>query len=325
MMKRKMITSAALLMLAPALLTGQANYTINDRGPASYDATSTVADTAGGKELSNVTYQGSEYTITLDKTEVKYSTKILSHGGDLLGGTLLVDGVEYSVYLPANGPFNVKNTRAESIPTYKAMDILLFSNACRIGVDYDKDGAISNGEYWAANHPIRFGNRMLEIKSISEDGKRVVLAESSVPVAGLIVGQLAPDFAFTDQAGKTHTLADYRGKYLILDLWSVTCSPCRANMAQVKELQQQVGEDKLAVLLFSADKSYGISDAEERNKATLEKLGISWDNVLIPDAWNTLVRKFNTHGYGLWMIDPTGKVVVAGPGHNMDAVRTAIQ
>lgn len=270
------------------------------------------------------TQSGKDYLVKLGATDVKYHAidkkKPLVN---LLGGSLKVGDVEYMIYLPESGPYNLKNTNTED----ETPDILIFSNAAKVCIDYNRDGKIGegNGECWAANHAIRFGNSMLDVKSISKDGKTMVLTDSKAEVNGLVVGRPAPDFEFADEDGKVHRLKDYRGKYLVLDLWSVTCGPCQQNMPNVLELQKQFGEDKLNVLLMSMDKGWHLPDVEKRNKETIGRIGVPWPNVLMPNAWNVLVKKFNTHGYGLWMINPEGTVVVAGPGHDMDAIRAALK
>ena len=40
--------------------------------------------------------------------------------------------------------------------------------------------------------------------------------KTSASAASLEIGQVAPDFSLPDQAGKTHTLADYSGRWLAL-------------------------------------------------------------------------------------------------------------
>ena len=35
-----------------------------------------------------------------------------------------------------------------------------------------------------------------------------------------------PDLNFTDSAGKAQKLSQFRGKYVIIDLWATWCQPC---------------------------------------------------------------------------------------------------
>lgn len=41
----------------------------------------------------------------------------------------------------------------------------------------------------------------------------------------------APDLSLPDLAGNPHTLADYRGRLVLLSFWMAECSPCRQNLA----------------------------------------------------------------------------------------------
>jgi peroxiredoxin len=45
----------------------------------------------------------------------------------------------------------------------------------------------------------------------------------SAPVAAQSVGEPAPDFTLTDQAGNTHTLSDYQGQVVVLEWTNPNC------------------------------------------------------------------------------------------------------
>jgi thiol-disulfide isomerase/thioredoxin len=54
--------------------------------------------------------------------------------------------------------------------------------------------------------------------------------------------------SFSDEAGVAHSLADWRGKVVLLNLWSVTCMPCREEMPALNTLQRDIGWGDFAVV-----------------------------------------------------------------------------
>ena len=65
-------------------------------------------------------------------------------------------------------------------------------------------------------------------------------------------GTPAPAAAFLDRAGKPVTLADFRGRPVLLNLWATWCAPCIAEMPALDRLQVR-GEKTLTVLAVSQD------------------------------------------------------------------------
>jgi len=65
-------------------------------------------------------------------------------------------------------------------------------------------------------------------------------------------GDPAPDFAFTAPDGSDVTLADFRGRPVLLNLWATWCAPCIAEMPTLDALAAREG-DSLTVLTLSQD------------------------------------------------------------------------
>lgn len=85
-------------------------------------------------------------------------------------------------------------------------------------------------------------------------------------------GSTAYEFTKTDINGKTISLADFKGKYVMLDFWASWCGPCRKGNPHLKEL-------------------YGKYSAKG-----FEIIGIS-DDDSSPDAWKKAVAQ---DGIGIW-------------------------
>jgi thiol-disulfide isomerase/thioredoxin len=52
----------------------------------------------------------------------------------------------------------------------------------------------------------------------------------------------APDFTLTDLDGKAHSLAEYRGKIVVLNFWATWCLPCREEMPMLSKLAPKYAE-----------------------------------------------------------------------------------
>jgi peroxiredoxin len=66
-------------------------------------------------------------------------------------------------------------------------------------------------------------------------------------------GNAAADFTLTDIDSKKLSLADYRGKVVLLDFWATWCTPCREEIPHFVEMQQKLGPQGFQVIGISMD------------------------------------------------------------------------
>jgi thiol-disulfide isomerase/thioredoxin len=78
---------------------------------------------------------------------------------------------------------------------------------------------------------------------------------------------LALPLVFERPDGAKATLADFRGRAVLLNLWATWCVPCRAEMPALDRLQAEAGSDRFEVVAVNVD------------TARLERRGVFLDGV----------------------------------------------
>lgn len=64
----------------------------------------------------------------------------------------------------------------------------------------------------------------------------------------------APDFSLADINGKRFNLADFKGKYVYIDIWATWCGPCKVQIPFMKELEKQFHDAPIHFVSISLDK-----------------------------------------------------------------------
>src|SRR3989304_5648179 len=67
----------------------------------------------------------------------------------------------------------------------------------------------------------------------------------------------ASDAAFEDGAGRRLTLADFRGRVVLLNFWATWCGPCVVEMPSLDRLQARLGGADFTVVALSQDRGGG--------------------------------------------------------------------
>ena len=83
-------------------------------------------------------------------------------------------------------------------------------------------------------------------------------------------GLKVPDIAFQDAAGKPLSMADWRGRTVLLNLWATWCVPCRQEMPALDALQQRLGSPGFEVVAVNID-----TRDPDKPKTFLKELGIT--------------------------------------------------
>jgi len=79
-----------------------------------------------------------------------------------------------------------------------------------------------------------------------------------------------PDLSFRDAEGRERSLADWRGRTLLFNLWATWCVPCRREMPALDALQARLGGPDFEVVAVNID-----TRDPEKPKAWLKEVGIS--------------------------------------------------
>ena len=117
----------------------------------------------------------------------------------------------------------------------------------------------------------------------------------------------APDFELVRLDGVPVSLAEQRGRTLILDFWATWCAPCEVQMPVLNSIWQSRGGEHLMVLGLSMDTDPPAKVSEWLRERSVEyPVAIAGQQLAID--------------YGAWafptlvIVDPTGEIYFLDPG-----------
>jgi cytochrome c biogenesis protein CcmG/thiol:disulfide interchange protein DsbE len=82
-------------------------------------------------------------------------------------------------------------------------------------------------------------------------------SNAGAPRAQDLLNKRAPGFALADLSGQSLTLANFRGKVVLLNFWATWCAPCQVEMPVFTAWQQQYGPQGFEIIGISMDDDAG--------------------------------------------------------------------
>lgn len=130
-------------------------------------------------------------------------------------------------------------------------------------------------------------------------------------------GQPAPDFVQPDRSGKKVRLSDFKGKFVLVDLWASWCGPCRANHPALVKLYDEFKSKNFTILGVSLDEQ----DGRKKWLDAIKKDGLQWPQVSDLKHWdNAVVKLFSVPAVPFSvLVDPAGRILKIGG--SVDEVR----
>jgi thiol-disulfide isomerase/thioredoxin len=118
----------------------------------------------------------------------------------------------------------------------------------------------------------------------------------------------APELKAQDLAGVPKTLADYRGKVVLLNFWASWCPPCLREMPSMERLRVNMAGRPLEIIALDS------AETPEEVSAYLSRMKLGFPILLDPDGSNT--RRWKVFALPTtFLLDATGRVryVLTGP------------
>ena len=118
----------------------------------------------------------------------------------------------------------------------------------------------------------------------------------------------APALEAQDLKGAPKTLADYRGKVVLLNFWASWCPPCLREMPSMERLREKMAGRPLEIVAVDS------AETPEEVSAYLSRMQLGFPVLLDPDGSNT--RRWKIFALPTsFLLDAEGRVryVLTGP------------
>jgi thiol-disulfide isomerase/thioredoxin len=133
--------------------------------------------------------------------------------------------------------------------------------------------------------------------------------ETAKPQVGLAVGSAAPDWTLTNGTGQKRSLADYKGKVVVMDFWGTWCGWCIKAMPQIQAVHEHYKDKPVAILGMNVE-----NDPSADPLGFMKKSGYTYEQIMKAES---ITSRYKVTGYPfLYVIDQDGKVLEVEVGYS---------
>ena len=153
----------------------------------------------------------------------------------------------------------------------------------------------------------------------SDSATSIQTVASKPEVAVKSIDSTSVDFKFVDFNGKSRSLSEFRGKFVLLDFWATWCRPCLADIPKLKELYEKYGSSGFEIIGMDSETIRDEAEAPdpefaketaERAKQIIKTRGVTWTQATSETAVPTAIKVFGVKALPTKiLIDKEGKII----------------
>jgi peroxiredoxin len=205
-----------------------------------------------------------------------------------------------------------QHTEAELAPDLAQFDVLLAAHKGETGDDVARILMMKASLYTQIIGNDEKG--LAALKQVKEDFPQSTLAKAADSMIAAVeaerafaVGKVFPDFAELDLDGKPLSIANYKGKIVLLDFWATWCGPCLAELPNVVAAYKKYHARGFEIIGVSLDRA----NSREKLIEFMKNREMTWAQFYDGKYWdNKLSRQYGIESIpATFLLDGEGRVV----------------
>lgn len=137
---------------------------------------------------------------------------------------------------------------------------------------------------------------------LKESPEGMEIEDYLFPVKKVHAGDVLPDYKYVDISGSGHSVSEFRGRIVLLDFWTLGCTPCMESMPVLNRLNNEYG-DRLSIISINLNTGSLWEQGRKEHP-------VSWTEWRDPKGSAGVIRSFESRGVPTFvLVSPEGVVL----------------